>query len=162
MKAYDIPRHWKEKIAADPDSEKSKKYLGVRKTVHKLNSEISFRTENLQSEVGSILMEIFERVGGVPCSDCKRTLLSLNRLTVSQIRERHNAFVIEIEKNAKKAKKALWARLSMYADQLATGGVVTRRVISDWIEEACEREEARIEQKINEAAAQPDLQEGIG
>lgn len=148
MRLHDIPLHWKSRIAEDPTSARSKEYLEIQQRILAENVQHQFETTDLQSEVGTTLVGFFERVGGVPCSDCKRTLLSLNRLSVDQIRERHNAFVIEIEKNAKKASMSLWAQLCVYADSLSTGGVVTRFLISKWLEEACVLEEKKNEKPI--------------
>lgn len=137
MRLQNIPERWKARIGVDPEF--AKKALGIQKKIDEENKRDHYaQSVDAKSQVGTILLALFKRVGGVPCGDCRLTLLKLNKLTVSQIRERHNDIVAEIEKNSKKAKAALWAKLLMHVDKFATDGEVARLLISRWLNEACE------------------------
>ncbi len=139
MRLQDIPKHWKERIARDPGSDFAKKAIAIQKKIHQENIRENYaRNVDAKSRVGTILLSLFKRVGGVPCGDCRQTLLKLNKLTVEEIHARHDEIVFEIEKNSKKAKAALWAKLLMHIDQFATDGQVARMLISRWLNEACE------------------------
>lgn len=155
MRLLDIPPHWKDKIAADPNSELAKKYLRTQQKIAKSNGYLASIEPKVVSRIGTILLALFKRVGGVPCGDCKKTLLKLNRLTPAQVRQDHDKYVDEIEANSKKAKTSLWAKVLIHADAITTGGAVGRVLISRWLEEACLIEEGKIESKIDldEAAA---------
>lgn len=142
MRLLDIPKHWKERIELEPDSEFARKALGIQRKIDEENKrDRHAKVVNIKSQVGSILLSLFKRVGGVPCGDCRQTLLRLNRLSVSEIREKHDHFVLEVEKNSKKAKAALWAKLLMHVDKFATDGAVARSLISRWLTEACDLDE---------------------
>lgn len=139
MRLLDIPQHWKERIELEPDSEFARKAIGIQRKIDEENKrDHHLKAVSVKSQVGTILLSLFKRVGGVPCGDCRLTLLKLNKLTVAEIRERHDQFVLEIEKNSKKAKAALWAKLLMHVDRFATDGAVARSLISRWLSEACD------------------------
>jgi hypothetical protein len=156
----DIPNHWKQKIAADPNSTLSQEYLRIQRKMRlHVAHERSMTEVNVKSKIGTILLAIFKRVGGVPCGGCKQTMLLLNRLTPEEVRQRHDYWVEEIEKNSKKAKAALWAKILMHTDAITTGGAVGRVLISRWLEEACLIEEGKIETKIDLDEAAADMQD---
>lgn len=143
MRNRDIPRHWKARIAADPDSEFAQEALAIQKRL----MSISFHEKKVEaavkkSHVGTRLLKRFkETVGAVPCSACKNTMIRLNLTSVSEIRANHEAIVIEIEKNARKAKASWWATIMIKADELFTDGIVTRLLISKLLGEACDEDE---------------------
>jgi hypothetical protein len=81
-------------------------------------------------------------VGAVPCSACKQTMIRLDLMSVHDIRANHEAIVIDIEKNARKAKASWWANLMIKADELFTDGIVTRLLISKLLADACDDEDS--------------------
>lgn len=144
MSVRDIPRHWKARIEAYPDSEKSQKYLEIQRRLQRLAvQDRKAKAAALKSHVGTRLLKRFkETVGAVPCSACKNMIIRLNLTSVSDIRANHEAIVIEIEKNARKAKASWWATIMIKADELFTHGIVTRLLISKLLSEACDDEDS--------------------
>jgi hypothetical protein len=140
----DIPNHWKERIAADPDSEQSQKYLAIQKRLRSVGFyEKKVASAVKKSHVGTRLMQQFKAsVGAVPCSACKQTMIRLDLMSVHDIRANHEAIVIDIEKNARKAKASWWANLMIKADELFTDGIVTRLLISKLLADACDDEDS--------------------
>lgn len=145
MNNQDIPMHWKKRIAEDPNSEFAKKALDIQEQLRtKSFSKARSQVAKKKSNVGTLLLERFKKmVDAVPCSDCKRTMVRLDFSTVEEIRDKHNAIVIEIEKNAHRAKSAWWSKLMMKADEMFTDGVVTRLLISKFLTEACDEDAAK-------------------
>lgn len=140
--ARDIPRHWKARIAADPDSDFAREALEIQSRLRKIvHRENKIAAAAKKSHVGTRLLKRFaETVGAVPCSACKNTMIRLDLTSVSDIRANHEAIVIEIEQNARKAKASWWATIMIKADELFTDGIVTRLLISKLLSEACDED----------------------
>ncbi len=139
----DIPHRGKAIIAADPESEAAIKYRRVQVKLSQVTA-VDTRASVVvkKSHVGTRLLKRFkETVAAVPCSACKKTMIRLDSMTVEAIRAKHDALVIEIERNAQNAKASWWATLLMRADELFTDGIVTRLLISKLLTEACDAEE---------------------
>lgn len=143
MKLFDIPKHWQAVIDADPNSVDAQRYLGVQKKIRQENTRLHIATTvDVKSQVGTILSGIFERrVGAVPCSACRRLIMSLNKMSGEQIRGQMDSIVQKIEENAQKTRRTWWAKILTHIDAATTGGVVTRHLIRKWLEEACETDE---------------------
>lgn len=140
MKPHDIPQAWKDKIAENPNSIFAKQALAAQLRLQ--DNPTAIPATRIKSNVGTILITLFsDRVGAVPCSSCKQTMASLNRLTPAEIRQQHDEYVVEIERNAKRAAVSWWAKILVQADALGTGGAVTRQLISNWLHEACDMAE---------------------
>jgi len=143
VRTRDIPQHWKARIAADPDSDFAREALAIQSRLRKIvYRENKIDAANKKSHVGTRLLNSFKNtVGAVPCSACKNLMIRLNLTSVSEIRANHEGIVVEIEKNARKAKASWWATIMLKADELFTDGIVTRLLISKLLSEACDDED---------------------
>lgn len=144
MKLHDIPQHWKDKIAADPDSEQAQKYLRVQRRIMAANGDHAAKIERQkQSSVGTWLAQKFkESIGAVPCGKCKRLMESLNAMPVDEISKNRDRIIKQIEANSKTATIKWWARVVSYADDTLTDGALTRCMVGRWLDEAIELEKA--------------------
>lgn len=138
-----IPQHWKDRIASDPDGEFARRTLSTRQRVAAVNNvESKIEKIAVRSNVGTILARLFkDRIGAVPCGNCKAVIGSLNSMTVEHIRNHAEEIIGRIEHNSKNAKSAWWAKLLAHADAVVTGGVVSRHLIAKWLAEACDEDE---------------------
>lgn len=137
------PEPLEERIAADPDSDQSQKYLAIQKRLLSVSFyENKVESAVKKSHVGTRLMQQFKAsVGAVPCSACKQTMIRLDMMSVYDIRANHEPIVLDIEKNARKAKTNWWANLMIKADEMFTDGIVTRLLISKLLADACDDED---------------------
>ena len=137
-----IPQHWKARIAADPDGEFARRAKIVVSRIETNNSEhtTSIQRRN-QSQIGTRLAKKFKDcIGAIPCGACKQAIEALNRMTVSDVKQREAEIVAVIERNSRTATISWWARVVAYADDTLTDGKLTRTMIARWLHEACAME----------------------
>lgn len=145
MKFRDIPEVWKKEIENNPDSDFSKRAILVRDKLYTENQAILDYVKSRQtSSIGTRLSDKFtNRIGAIPCGNCKKEIASLNQMTPEQVYAQIDQIVDRIENNSKTASIPWYARLATKADSLFTGGMATRKIIEMWIKESVEEEIAQ-------------------
>jgi hypothetical protein len=142
MKFKPIPRHWRDRIAEDPNSDFAKKALSTQNKINALNA-VEEKTTVLPrvSSIGNRLKSIFEdNTGVLPCGACKTIILQLNGMTVDKVLTDKDKITEKIFKNLKQVKLTFIQDLAVKLDIKLTGGAATKFLISMWIEEACNDE----------------------
>lgn len=143
MRLPDIPQSWKNEIARDPNSEFSKKALKVQARIREVNHDHDKEAQKgAVSRIGTRLAAKFAaNVGAIPCGPCKREINSLNHMTIEQASRQKEQIVNRIENNAATSNQAWYLKLTHKADQLITGGAVSRWYIAKLFDEVLLEEE---------------------
>ena len=138
MKFRDIPEAWKKEIESNPDSEFSKRAILVRDRLYQENTDMLNYVKSRQtSTIGDRLSEKFtNRIGAIPCGNCKKEIASLNQMTPEQVYAQIDQIIERIENNSKTASMPWYVKLVAKADTMVTGGKASRQVIRMWIEES--------------------------
>ena len=92
------------------------------------------------SRIGSVLAQIIaDRIGAVPCGQCKSAIVKLNSMTPAEVQLARATIIADIASRAQKSAPAWWQKALIATDQfLHSGG--TEYMIGQWIDEACREE----------------------
>lgn len=150
MKLQNIPTHWIDRIAADPNSEFAKKALRVQAKIDIHNgTETKLAIKSQKSSVGTFLKQIFQsKVKALPCSKCKRMIEALNQMTLEEVIAERETLVHKIYLNSKETPLPFWTRLAAITDEKLTDGKGTKFMIGLWFDEACEQERKFLASKV--------------
>lgn len=93
------------------------------------------------SAIGTTLSKIFhDRIGQVPCGDCKAEIARLNTMTATDVMDDIDAIAARIIANAKRNAK-WWLKLSVKTLE-AVGSELHEQYIKSCIAEACETQKS--------------------
>lgn len=150
MKLQNIPKHWIDRIAEDPNSEFAKKALRVQAKIDLHNgTETKLALKSQKSSIGTFLKQIFQsKVKALPCSRCKRMIEALNQMSLDEVRAERETLVHKIYLNSKETPLPFWTRLAAITDDKLTDGKGTKFMIGLWFDEACEQERKFLASKV--------------